>query len=79
MSDFHQNGVITTRHRLGADNLDTLERDLEKTAALRPVVLVLPCLAAELDAPAPTSCSRACLSPISAWRGRSWRATRAMR
>jgi len=52
MSDFHQNGVITTLHRLGGDNLDTLERDLEKTAGLRPVGLVLPCLAAELEAPA---------------------------
>jgi glucosyl-3-phosphoglycerate synthase len=52
MSDFHQNGVITTLHRLGGDNLDTLERDLEKTAALRPVGLVLPCLAAELETPA---------------------------
>jgi len=52
MSDFHQNGVITTLHRLGPDNLDTLERDLEKAATLRPVGLVLPCLAAELDTPA---------------------------
>lgn len=52
MSDFHQNGVITTLHRLGADNLVTLERDLEKTATLRPVGLVLPCLAAELETPA---------------------------
>jgi glucosyl-3-phosphoglycerate synthase len=39
MSDFHQNGVITTLHRLGPDNLDTLERDLEKTATLRPVLV----------------------------------------
>lgn len=49
MSDFHQGGVITTLHRLGPNNLDVLERGLEKTAALRPVALVLPCLASELD------------------------------
>ena len=49
MSDFHQGGVITTLHRLGPNNLDALERDLEKTAALRPVALVLPCLASEFD------------------------------
>lgn len=78
MSDFHQTGVITTLHRLGPDNLDTLERDLEKTATPRPVGLVLPCQAAELDTPAlprierlPATYLRCC--------ARSWRATRAMR
>jgi glucosyl-3-phosphoglycerate synthase len=49
MSDFHQGGAITTLHRLGPTNLDALERDLEKTAATRPVALVLPCLASEFD------------------------------
>jgi glucosyl-3-phosphoglycerate synthase len=49
MSDFHQGGVITTLHRLGPNNLDVLERDLEKTAAMRPVALVLPCLGSEFD------------------------------
>lgn len=44
MSDLHQGGVITTLHRLGPSNLDSLERDLEKSAAIRPVALVLPCL-----------------------------------
>jgi glucosyl-3-phosphoglycerate synthase len=48
MSDFHQGGVITTLDRPGPNNLDALERDLEKTAALRPVALVLPCLPCEL-------------------------------
>jgi glucosyl-3-phosphoglycerate synthase len=42
-------GVITTLHRPGPNNLDVLEEDLEKTAVLRPVALVLPCLASELD------------------------------
>lgn len=45
MSDFHQGGVITTLHRLGSSNLDSLERDLEKAGTIRPVALVLPCLA----------------------------------
>jgi glucosyl-3-phosphoglycerate synthase len=49
MSDFHQGGVITTLHRLGSSNLDSLERDLEKSAAIRPVALVLPCLVSEFD------------------------------
>ncbi|HKZ05900.1 MAG TPA: glycosyl transferase [Methylomirabilota bacterium] len=49
MSDFHQGGVITTLHRLGAGNLDALEGDLEKSASIRPVALVLPCLASEFD------------------------------
>jgi glucosyl-3-phosphoglycerate synthase len=52
MSDFHQNGVITTLHRLSTHNLDALEAELEKTAATRPVALVLPCLYSELETPA---------------------------
>lgn len=46
---YPRGGVITTLHRLGPNNLDALEEDLEKTAVLRPVALVLPCLASELD------------------------------
>lgn len=52
MSDFHQPGVIATLHRLGPPNLESLEAELEKTAAARPVALVLPCLYAELETPA---------------------------
>jgi glucosyl-3-phosphoglycerate synthase len=52
MSDFHQSGVITTLHKLGPPNLETLETELERTAAIRPVALVLPCLYSELDTPA---------------------------
>ena len=49
MSDFHQGGVITTLHdRLEPSDLEVLERDLETTAAIRPVALVLPCLGSEL-------------------------------
>jgi glucosyl-3-phosphoglycerate synthase len=49
MSDCHQGGVITTLHRLGAGNLDSLEGNLEKSTSIRPVALVLPCLASEFD------------------------------
>jgi len=52
MSDFHQSGAITTLHRLGSPNLESLEAELEKVAAIRPVALVLPCLYAELETPA---------------------------
>jgi len=52
MSDFHQSGVITTLHKLGPPNLETLETELERTAAVRPVALVLPCLYSELETPA---------------------------
>ena len=52
MSDFHQSGVITTLHKLGPPNLEALETELERTAATRPVALVLPCLYSELDTPA---------------------------
>jgi glucosyl-3-phosphoglycerate synthase len=52
MSDFHQSGVITTLHKLGPPNLETLETELERTSAVRPVALVLPCLYSELETPA---------------------------
>jgi glucosyl-3-phosphoglycerate synthase len=52
MSDFHQPGLVATLHRLGPPNLEALEAELEKTAAVRPVALVLPCLYSELETPA---------------------------
>jgi len=52
MSDFHQAAVITTLHRLGPDNLEALERELDQIVVVRPVALVLPCLYAELETPA---------------------------
>ncbi len=48
MADFHQTGVITTLHRLGASRLDRLETALRSYAEARPIALVLPCLHAEL-------------------------------
>lgn len=49
MSDFHQTGLITTLHRLGAPNLELLEKELEETLLLRPIALVLPSLYSELE------------------------------
>ncbi len=44
MSDFFQNGVITTFHRLGKLNLKKLEEELKEFSRIRPVALVLPSL-----------------------------------
>ena len=52
MSDFHQNGLVTVLHRLGASNLDLLEKELERHAATNPIALVLPSLYSELENPA---------------------------
>ncbi len=52
MSDFFQNGVITTLHRLNWENKDLLERELVRHAKHRPIALVLPTLFSELEGPA---------------------------
>lgn len=44
MSDFFQNGVIATFHRLGELNLKKLENDLRNFSRIRPIALVLPSL-----------------------------------
>ncbi|NIM58403.1 MAG: glycosyl transferase [Candidatus Aminicenantes bacterium] len=44
MSDFFQNGVIATFHRLGELNLKKLENDLKRFSQIRPIALVLPSL-----------------------------------
>ncbi len=49
MSDFHQNGVFTTLHRLGAVKIEALEAELVHYSGQRPVSLVLPCLYSELE------------------------------
>jgi glucosyl-3-phosphoglycerate synthase len=48
MADFHQSGVITTLHRLGADGVQRLELELLRYSRVRPIALVLPCLVSEL-------------------------------
>ena len=52
MADFHQTGVITSLHRLGAPNLARLEGELLRYSRERPVALVLPSLYGEIHGPA---------------------------
>jgi glucosyl-3-phosphoglycerate synthase len=49
MSDFFQNGVIATFHRLGKPNLKRLEADLADFSRRRPISLVLPSLFREFS------------------------------
>ncbi|MEW6186246.1 MAG: glycosyl transferase [Thermodesulfobacteriota bacterium] len=49
MSDFFQNGLITTLHRLNRDNKAALENELLKYVLIRPIALVLPALFSELE------------------------------
>jgi glucosyl-3-phosphoglycerate synthase len=44
MSDFFQNGVITTFHKLGKPNLRIIEEELKTFSKTRPIGLVLPSL-----------------------------------
>jgi len=52
MADFFQTGTITTLHRLNADGLSGVERDLRRHAAATPIGLVLPALYTEFERPA---------------------------
>lgn len=52
MADFYQTGVVTTLHRLKADQIERLELDLERFARNRPIGLVLPALYSEFETPA---------------------------
>jgi len=52
MSDYFQNGVITTLHRLGSAPPDLLVADLVKHTRTNPISLVIPCLISELERPA---------------------------
>jgi len=52
MSDFFQNGVITTLHRLGSQPVEAIEARLREHAETHPIALILPCLITELDGPA---------------------------
>ncbi len=44
MSDFFQNGVITTFHKLGKIDIKRLEKELKEFSELRPIALILPSL-----------------------------------
>ena len=48
MSDFFQNGIITTLHNLSDRPVEALESELSGFATQRPMALVLPCLYSEL-------------------------------
>ena len=52
MSDFYQNGIISTLHNLRTQSLGDLEKNLESFAKSRPMTLVLPSLFSELEKPA---------------------------
>lgn len=52
MSDFKQNGSITTLHRLPGYSLEKIEDDLRRFAKRRPMTLILPSLFSELEGPA---------------------------
>ena len=52
MSDFFQNGVITTLQNLGERKLEDIEQELEKYSQRRKMVLLLPALYSEFQTPA---------------------------
>jgi|Deesub1362A_J573_1020465.scaffolds.fasta_scaffold02126_3 glucosyl-3-phosphoglycerate synthase len=52
MSDFQQDGVLTTFHRLGVPDRPRLEQELVRLAQRRPLALVLPLWAGDMETPA---------------------------
>jgi glucosyl-3-phosphoglycerate synthase len=52
MADFYQTGLVATVHRLGSVALEKIEADLLRYSRVRPIALVLPSLASELEQPA---------------------------
>ena len=52
MSDFHQNGIITTLHNFNNLSKKTIEEELKKFSKKRPIHLILPSLFSELKRPA---------------------------
>src|SRR5688500_7442276 len=52
MGDFHQDGAVTTLHRLNTGNVNALERELSMFSQQRKIALVLPCLFSEFRGPA---------------------------
>lgn len=52
MSDFHQNGNITTLHNLRTRSIEDLEYELQAFGETRRITLILPCLYSELEGPA---------------------------
>ena len=52
MSDFFQNGVITTLQNVGDRSLEDMEKELKEFAKRRDMVLLLPALYSEFETPA---------------------------
>ncbi|BDH45340.1 glycosyl transferase [Salmonella enterica subsp. enterica serovar Choleraesuis] len=52
MSDFYQNGIITTFHNFGQISDTQIEEALRQFAPVRPMGLILPSLYSELEGPA---------------------------
>ncbi|QSZ42675.1 glycosyl transferase [Sulfurimonas aquatica] len=52
MSDFFQNGVITTLQNVGDRSLESIEKELEEFSKRRNMVLLLPALYSEFETPA---------------------------
>ena len=52
MTDFYQNGTITTLHNLGERSTADLEQDLLQFSERRPLGLILPSLYSEIQTPA---------------------------
>jgi glucosyl-3-phosphoglycerate synthase len=55
MSDFFQNGYITTLHNFFTRGLEDIEDDLRRFSRTRPMGLILPSLYSELERPALTT------------------------
>ncbi len=51
MSDFHQNGVISTLHNLSNRTLSEIENELKEHSKQLPIELILPSLYSELSGP----------------------------
>lgn len=51
MSDFFQNGVITTLQNLGGRSIEDIEKELEELSERRGMVLLLPALYSEFETP----------------------------
>ena len=49
MSDFSQNGIISTLHDFGTKSTKDLEKDLLNFSKERKMELILPCLYSELE------------------------------
>ena len=49
MTDFYQNGTITTLHNLGERSTADLEQDLLQFSERRPLGLILPSLYSEIE------------------------------